>query len=94
MTIVAVVPGFSREDLELTVENDLLRITGREKKSVPHTLAAVRRERRTGDFSRTIKLANDVLPSHTEARLERGVLTVRLRKCGPNDRVSIPFRQP
>jgi HSP20 family molecular chaperone IbpA len=92
--IVAIVPGFAAEDLDVAVENDILRLTGRLKQQAPTNLPAVRKERRAVDFSRTIKLASDVLRSQTEARLEHGVLTVRMRKCGPNDRVSVPFRQP
>lgn len=94
VTIVAVVPGFSHEDLDVAVENDVLRITGRLRQQVPQNLPCVKKERLGGDFSRSIKLASDVLRSHTEARLENGVLTVKMRKCGPADRIAIPFRQP
>jgi HSP20 family protein len=93
VTIVAVVPGFSHEDLDVAVENDVLRITGRLRQQIPQNMPSVKKERLASDFSRTIKLANDVLKSQTEARLEHGVLTVKMRKCGPTDRVAIPFRQ-
>jgi HSP20 family molecular chaperone IbpA len=94
VTIVAVVPGFSHEDLDVALEKDVLRITGRLRQQVPQNLPCVKKERLASDFSRTIKLASDVLRSHTEARLEHGVLTVKMRKCGPADRIAIPIRQP
>lgn len=94
VTVVAVVPGFSHEDLDVAVENDVLRITGRLRQQVPQNLPCVKKERLAADFSRTIKLASDVLRSQTDAKLEHGVLTVRMRKCGPTDRIAIPVRQP
>lgn len=94
VTIVAIVPGFATEDLDIAVENDVLRITGKLRPQAPHGLPSIRRERTATDFSRAIKLASDVLRSHTEAKLENGVLTVRMPKCGPTDRISIPFRIP
>ena len=92
VTVVAVVPGFAESDLEITLAKDVLCIAGRHRAEVPGGFTALRRGRRTTDFRNEIKLLNEVAWDHTEAHLERGVLTIRLRKDAPSSRPPIPIR--
>jgi HSP20 family molecular chaperone IbpA len=92
ITVVAIVPGFSAEELDIAVEGDVLRLTGHRSRQVPASLTVVHKGRRTADFSRTIKLASDILRAETGARLDHGVLTLRMRKCSATDRAPIAVR--
>jgi HSP20 family protein len=73
-------PGVSKDDLSIDLRGDELVITGeikeREKKGI------VRRQtRRVGQFEHRITLPGDVDPDSVTARLDNGVLTIRLAKA-------------
>ncbi len=92
VTVQAVVPGFAESDLEITLAKDVLCISGTVHAEIPGGFAARHRGRRSADFRSEIKLLNEVAWDDTEARLERGVLTIRLRKDAPSSRPPIPIR--
>ena len=79
IVVILEMPGVSRDDLGIEVENGELRITGRRKDEKPqgeHLL----RERREGSFSRTFTLDDTVDPGSIEAAMNAGVLTVTLHR--------------
>lgn len=92
MTLVALVPGFSEADLSITLSKDVLCIAGRCSGVAPRDFRALHSGRRAADFRTEIKLLSDVAWFDTEAQLERGVLTIRLRKDLPAARAPIPIR--
>lgn len=76
------VPGMKAEDLNVTIENGVLSISGEVKKSAEeHERNYHRIERRYGRFSRSITLPSTVRGDAIEARLENGVLTLRVPKA-------------
>jgi HSP20 family protein len=92
VTVSAVVPGFAENDLEITLVKDVLSIAGHHRPEVPGGFSPLQRGRRSADFKSEIKLLNEVAWDDTEAHLERGVLTIRLRKDAPSSRPPIPIR--
>lgn len=75
------VPGLERDDLDLMVEGNTLRIRGEKR----YTRDEERRnyhimERAYGSFQRVIPLPHPIDGDKTEATLSHGVLTVRLPK--------------
>lgn len=92
LTVVFLVPGFAKQDLTITLAKDVLRVSGKVSSVAPRDFRPLRRGRRAVDFDTEIKLLAEVACSHTEAELERGVLTVRLRKDAPEARSLIPIR--
>jgi len=92
LTVVLLVPGFDRPDLTISLAKDVLRVSGKMASMAPHNFRAVRRGRRSADFETELKLLSEVAWSDTEAELERGVLTIRLRKDAPATRSLIPIR--
>jgi HSP20 family protein len=93
VTLIASVPGFAEGDLEITLAKDVLCIAGRARQEVPKGYVPVTQGRRPlTDFRSEIKLRSEVAWDDTEARLERGVLTIRLRKDAPSSRPAIPIR--
>jgi HSP20 family protein len=75
-------PGFRSEDLEITLENNVLTVSGekkleREAKDSDYRLF----ERRYGRYQRSFTVPPTVRADATEARYENGVLSLRLPKA-------------
>ncbi len=76
------VPGMKAEDLNVTIENGVLTISGEVKQSEEAKERNYHRiERRYGRFSRNITLPATVRGDAIEAHLEHGVLTLRVPKA-------------
>lgn len=75
-------PGFTQEDVELTVEKGVLSISGErslerdEEKGNYHL-----RERSWGKFSRSFSIPHTIDPDGVNAMFQKGVLTVQLPKA-------------
>jgi HSP20 family protein len=77
-------PGLRIEDIEITLENNVLTVAGEKKfeyeegrKESDYRLF----ERRYGRFQRSFTVPPTVNGAHCQARYENGVLTVRLPKA-------------
>jgi HSP20 family protein len=79
--LVAEVPGVKKEDLEIQVRGDTLRIHG--KKTIAHDDSASvhRRERTAGQFDRTLTLPAEIDAAKVSADYRDGVLTLRLPRA-------------
>jgi HSP20 family protein len=79
--IVAELPGVKKEDLDIQVRGDTVRIRG--KKAVEHDAKASvhRRERTGGDFDRTLTLPGQIEAARVTAEYRDGVLTLRLPRA-------------
>lgn len=77
------VPGLERDDLDLMIEGNTLRVSG-EKRYVREDEGGSYHimERAYGSFQRVIQLPQEVDAVQAEASLNNGVLTVRLPKTG------------
>jgi len=76
------VPGVRREDLDLSITGETLVIRGVKHPPVAEDqkVRFHRQERGFGQFDRTIVLPDRVDPDAVEARLNAGILSVRLPK--------------
>jgi HSP20 family protein len=77
----ASMPGVNPDDIDVTIENDILTIKGhstmeRERKDGNYLM----KERRTGSFHRSLRLPETVDSDKASPRYENGVLTVALPK--------------
>lgn len=80
--VTAELPGVAPEDIEITVVNDVLTVSGERRPSIPEDqLRYHRRERVCGKFSRSIQLAFVVDPGQVAAEYEHGILTVKLPRA-------------
>jgi len=75
------VPGVKKEDLDVTLGEREVTVKGecRKDEEVEES-GYYRRERRYGQFSRSVRLPARVIPEETKARFEDGVLELRARK--------------
>ncbi len=83
MVLTAELPGMSEEDLSLTIENNVLTISG-EKKTEREVGGSDERflisERFYGSFQRAFTLPTTVDAEKVEAEFDRGILTITLPK--------------
>lgn len=77
--LTAELPGLDPNELDVTVEGNTVTIRGnRPQEQLDEGARYHRQERASGRFARALELPFRVDPQKTEAKYERGVLTVRL----------------
>jgi len=77
VAITAELPGVEPSDIEISVEGDVLTLSGERKApDVPEGATWHRNERGYGKFSRAIRLPFAVSENKVEARFENGVLRI------------------
>ncbi len=82
--VKADVPGVKKDDLQVTATETELTISGESKEELEEKKDQYYRvERRWGHFSRRVELPAEVKPAEVKAKLENGILEVRLPKLGP-----------
>lgn len=82
LIVKAEVPGLRAEDIELSVQDGTLSISGDKKDTAEQSDEHYYHvERRYGNFHRTIPLPSDVDASEIEAECADGVLTITLPKA-------------
>lgn len=81
----ALIPGTRPEDLDVSIEQNTLHITGAYGYEIPDEQARqwtwYRREIGSGQFTQSVNLPAPVDSDHVEAHFEWGVLTLRLPKA-------------
>lgn len=91
--IEAELPGVKSEDLDISVEGNLLTIRGRRNEETAEGMVYHRQERGIGEFARVLRLNVDVNPAGVEATLKDGVLLVKLPKAESAKPKKIQVRQ-
>lgn len=82
--VVAELPGVKDEDVEVTVEDDVL--TMRAEKRVERDEGKDKRhvsERAYGTFQRSLRMPQTIDPQQVRANFDHGVLTIRLPRVEP-----------
>ncbi len=80
ITLVADMPGVSKESLEIKVENDALSIEGAITAATPQALEATYAEVRLPRYRRSFTLSRELDAGRIEAQLKDGVLKLRIPK--------------
>jgi HSP20 family protein len=81
LVLRAEVPGVRQEDLDVSLTEDVLTLSGQRRLAPREGYSAHRQERRPYTFSRSFSLPNRVAGDKIAATLEHGVLTVVLPKA-------------
>lgn len=88
VVVTAELPGMSKDDVELTVNDQALTLTGEKRlESSTDEEGCYRTERAYGYFHRVIPLPREMDLKSVDAKFDRGVLTVRIPKTegAPSD---------
>jgi HSP20 family protein len=80
ITVLADMPGVSKDRLELKVEGDALLIEGQAQPPTPEGLEAVYAEVRIPRYRRSFTLSRELDTARIEANLKDGVLLLRIPK--------------
>lgn len=80
LTLVMEMPGVDRKNLDVALENDVLRVEGKIDFSKYQEMEPVYTEYNVGHYARSFALSNRVEQDHIRAQLEDGVLTLTLPK--------------
>ncbi|HLU25535.1 MAG TPA: Hsp20/alpha crystallin family protein [Longimicrobiales bacterium] len=93
--IVVDLPGLTRDDIEIELENNVLTLSGEKREETIREDEEGRyhiAERRYGRFSRSFMLPGDVDADHIEATFENGVLTIAVPKSEQARRRRVEIR--
>jgi HSP20 family protein len=78
----AELPGLTKEDIHITLENNVLRLSGERKFEKDVKKETFHRIERTyGNFTRTFTLPTQVDASKVHAAFENGILTINVPKA-------------
>lgn len=89
--IQAELPQVKKEDIKVTVDKGVLRLSGERKQEREDNNKRYHRvERSYGSFMRSFTLPEDVDPEHIQADIKDGVLSIKLTKVAPK---AAPSRQ-
>ena len=79
--VTAELPGMSEKDINLSVDDGLLTISGEKKSATENTgKGYYLKECAYGSFSRTVKLPDNVADEKIKAAFQNGVLTIDMPK--------------
>jgi HSP20 family protein len=82
LTIEAALPGIRPDDVDVTVENNTVTITGKTAdERTAEEGSYVLQEIRRGNFSRSVTLPSGLEPDKASATFEHGVLKLRIPKA-------------
>jgi HSP20 family protein len=81
LVLTAEVPGLTEKDIQLTLNQQVLSISGERKLEVPEGYSTHRNERANVRFSRSLSLPCRVDADKTQATVRDGILTVTLEKA-------------
>jgi HSP20 family molecular chaperone IbpA len=81
LCVVMEMPGVEKKDLDVALENDVLRIDGRIDFSKYDGMEPVYTEYNVGHYTRSFTLSNKIDQEKISAQLEDGVLTLTLPKA-------------
>jgi HSP20 family protein len=79
--LVAALPGYAKDDVQLTIEGDVLTLRATRKLDAPKEYKLVRSERGASTFERQISFNSPLAADGVEASLEDGLLTLVLPKA-------------
>ena len=81
LLLKAEIPGLTEKDLHLSIQKDVLTMSGERKPDAPEGYLVHRQERAPLKFARSFTLPCKVDPEKSTATLKDGVLTVTLAKA-------------
>jgi len=81
--LYAEIPGASENDVDVTIEKNVLTITAKVKVDVPEGYRLFYSEYGIGDYKRSFELGNEIDQDKIEATVKNGILKLRLPKIQP-----------
>lgn len=92
LTLVLEMPGVDKGNVEVGIQDGVLKISGRLDFGKYEGLQPVYTEYNVGDYARTFRLSNQIDQAKISAQMQDGVLTLVLPKVEEAKARSIPVR--
>ena len=83
LVVVADMPGVDEKSVDITLEKNVLTITGTVDFAQPDNYSLGYAEYEVGDYERSFTLSNTINFDKIEATMKNGVLQLHLPKAGP-----------
>ncbi|MEJ2193958.1 MAG: Hsp20/alpha crystallin family protein [Ignavibacteriaceae bacterium] len=85
VNIIVELPGVSKNDVKIVLENNVLTLSGEKKNKVEEkdNVKIVTNERTFGKFERKFELPEDINPDDVKANFENGLLNISIAKLVP-----------
>lgn len=83
VTLELELPGVAPEDVDVTLEQQVLTIRGKRRREPREGLELAYAEFGEGDFERVFSVSRDIDPDGLSARFSQGLLTLKLPRSGP-----------
>lgn len=80
VVVTAELPGLSEDDINISLQEDVLTLQGRRQPQIQEDVTWHRRERPYGSFARTLQLPFRADPDRAKARFNNGVLEIELER--------------
>src|SRR3954451_10671118 len=81
LTVVMEVPGVDRQAIDISLENDALKVEAKIAPAKYEGMEPLYTEYNVGHFTRSFALSNKIDQQQISAKLEDGVLTLTLKKA-------------
>jgi len=81
LTVIMEIPGVGKEDIEVKIEDDVLRVEAKINFANYDGLEPLYTEYNVGHFARSFTLSNKLDQEQVSAHVEDGVLTLALKKA-------------
>ena len=81
INVTAEVPGLTEKDIKVSVNQDVLTLSGERQVEAPKDYSIHRQERPSVKFSRSFSLPCRVNPERATATVKNGILTITLEKA-------------
>lgn len=82
--VEAEIPGVKKEDMKITLQDNILTITGEKRKGKEEKDSKrnfFRSERVYGSFTRSFTLPEDINPDSVDAKFDNGILNIKISKA-------------
>jgi len=84
LNVTAEIPGVKKENIRITLQDNILTIEGEKKKDIEQKEKNFfRSERMFGSFKRCFTLPEEVDSDSVEAKFEDGMLSIKMKKSTP-----------
>lgn len=87
--LLAEMPGVNEKNIDISIENDILTITGRQNEEDFPGYELMHRTYDTGIYKRSFSMANDIDASNISARISNGILRVVLPKTEKSKKITV-----
>jgi HSP20 family molecular chaperone IbpA len=81
LTVVMEVPGADKQAVDISVENDVLKVEAKIDPTKYEGMEPLYTEYNVGHFARSFTLSNKIDQQNISAQLQEGILTLTLRKA-------------